>query len=153
MLCIVIGILIGSIWGWVFGNRSAWVFGMLLGWVVAIALPMKTNIKHKTYTIENLQDNSTLSGNFLLGCGNVNGSMKYALYVKEKSMFKLMLLDVEDCKIKYSTNKPTLHHYEDDYLRLFQNWWAFDFISGGTSNYIIEVPKGTIQNNYTLDAQ
>lgn len=152
MLCIVIGILIGSIWGWIFSNSSAWSIGMLLGWVVAIALPMKTNIKHKTYTIENLQDNSTLSGNFFLGCGNVNGSMKYALYVKEKGMFKLMLLDVEDCKIKYSTNKPTLHHYEDDYLRLFQNWWAFD-IKKGVCNYVIEVPKGTIHNNYTLDAK
>lgn len=164
IIMVIIGLLIG-IWvtytdSW---NRDEWemyvvhcIFGMIVcgmvGLFIAWALPMDTKVNHSVLKLENLQDNSSVDGKFYLGCGNFGSDMKYVFYTEENGMYKMMQLDVDDCLIRYSDDKPIVHVFEIYPTDAKINFFAYD---GDVFNksYVIEVPRGTIDNNYNLDAR
>lgn len=132
------------------------VIGILLGFIfslfVAIMLPMDTYDKHYSLDIETLQDNNSVSGNFFLGCGQIEGKMKYVFYYEENGLYRMMQLDYNLVQIKYSDSKPKVNVTENYPSDAFINKFAID-LNVLDKTYIIEVPKGTIKNNYNLDAQ
>jgi len=127
--------------------------GVIVGVGIAIFIPSKTEIKETVYKIEALQDNNTVSGSFFLGCGQINGDMKYVFYYQDSdSLFKLKQLPYEIVSIKYS-NETKVTRYEE-VLQKDALINKFSLGCGcGYPTYVIEVPKGTIINNYTLDAK
>lgn len=126
--------------------------GGLIGLILSIMLPMDTYNKQYSLSIETLQDNSSVSGNFFLGCGQIGGSMKYVFYYEKNGLYKMMQIDYELVQIKYSDSKPKVNVTEIYPTNSIINNFAFDF-NCFNKTYIIEVPKGTIKNNYNLDAQ
>ena len=126
--------------------------GTVIGLVVALALPMDTYQKHYTLPLEGLQDNSNISGHFFLGCGQIEDKMKYVFYYRSGEFYRMAQIDCELVNIKYSTDSPKVNVSEKYPTESFINLFAID-MDCYNKTYIIEVPKGTIKNNYTLDAQ
>jgi hypothetical protein len=166
MILILIGMVIGIVIaiyqtynGW-FNDFIAYIMssfigimiGGLLASFVAIMLPMDTYDKHYSLNLEALQDNNSVSGNFFLGCGQIEGKMKYVFYYEENGLYRMMQLDHNLVQIKYSDGKPKVNVTENYPSDAFINNFAIDLDAFGKT-YIIEVPKGTIKNNYNLDAQ
>ena len=126
--------------------------GAIIGTVVAFALPAKTEIVKTTYNLEALQDNNSVKGSFFLGSGQIEGKMKYIFYYKMDGFYKLEQADYEEVKVKYSDEKPKAERFNRKNVKdAFINNFAID--CNRYQEYIIYVPKGTIKQNYTLDAQ
>ena len=119
--------------------------------IISCLIPIETKIEKSIFEIESLQDNNSIKGRFFLGSGLINSKMVYTLYLKNGDGFKLYQLDSEIVTIKYSDSKPSLELYEEvkteNWLNQFSIKNHLDFY------YIIKVPKGTICNNFNLDAQ
>jgi uncharacterized protein YneF (UPF0154 family) len=162
IVCAIIGIVISIYqsykdWGFDFvmiflNSLIGIVIGAFLGIWISIALPMSTYNKHYSVNIETLQDNSSVSGQFFLGCGQIDGDMKYVLYFEEKGLYQMMQIKYNLVQIKYSKRTPRLNITEICPTDSWVNNFALDF-DIYDKTYIIEVPKGTIRNNYNLDAQ
>jgi len=128
------------------------IFGGLIGLVIAFALPAKTEIVKTTYNLEALQDNNSVTGSFFLGSGQIEGKMKYVFYYERDGFYKLEQADYEEVKVKYSNEKPKAERFNRKNVKdAFINNFAID--CNCYQEYIIYVPKGTIKQNYTLDAQ
>jgi len=166
MILILIGMVIGIAIA-IYQTYNGWLndfidyimssfIGILLGGalalIVAIMLPMDTYDKHYSLNIETLQDNNSVSGNFFLGCGQIEGKMKYVFYYEENGLYRMMQIDYNLVQIKYSDGKPKVNVTENYPSDAFINKLAID-LDAFDKTYIIEVPKGTIKNNYNLDAQ
>lgn len=127
------------------------LLGGLIGILIAFALPAETEMTCvETSQIVNLQDNNSVEGNFFLGTGYIEGEMKYVFYYQiDSTSFKMKQVSFYNAIIKYSDipkvekyiNKPT-----DSKINLFA-------LDNEINNYIIYVPKGSIKNNYELDAK
>ena len=126
--------------------------GATLGTVIAFALPAKTEIVKTTYNLEALQDNNSVKGSFFLGSGQIEGKMKYVFYYERDGFYKLEQADYEEVKVKYSDEKPKAERFNRKNVKdAFINNFAID--CNCYQEYIIYVPKGTIKQNYSLDAQ
>jgi len=166
MITILIAIIIGVIiaiyeiyneWGhdikMYIGNSLIGVLlGGSIGLAVALTLPMNTYDKHYSLSIETLQDNNSISGNLFLGCGQIDGKMKYVFYCEENGLYRMMQLDYKKVQIKYTDGRPKVNVTENYPSDAIINKFAID-LDIFAKTYIIEVPKGTIKNNYNLDAQ
>ena len=131
---------------------QALFIGAMLGAFIAFALPAKTEIVKTTYNLEALQDNNSIKGSFFLGSGQIDGKMKYVFYYEKDGYYKLEQADYNKVKVKYSDEKPKAELFNRKNVKdAFINNFAIDF--NYYQEYIIYVPKGTIKQNYSLDAQ
>jgi hypothetical protein len=160
---VVIGIIIGLIisdWEWdfwvIFFSFTNVLFGAIIGvfigLLVATTLPMKTYLEHSTYNIANLQDNNSVSGQFFLGSGQIDGKMQYVFYLEENDFYTMHQIEYNLAQIKHTDSIPKINVYKITQTDAFINYFAIDW-NIGDQTYIIEVPKGTIKTNYNLDAQ
>jgi hypothetical protein len=128
------------------------IIGCFIGLAIALALPAKTEIVKTTYNLEALQDNNSVKGSFFLGSGQIEGKMKYVFYYERDGFYKLEQADYEEVRIKYSEGRPKAERFNKRNVKdAFINNFAIDF--NCYNEYIIYVPKGTIKQNYSLDAQ
>jgi hypothetical protein len=131
---------------------SSLLIGAIIGTAIAFALPAKTEIVKTTYNLEALQDNNSVKGSFFLGSGQIEGKMKYVFYYERDGFYKLEQADYEEVKVKYSDEKPKAERFNRKNVKdAFINNFAID--CNCYQEYIIYVPKGTIKQNYSLDAQ
>lgn len=131
---------------------TAILIGVIIGTAVAFALPAKTEIVKTTYNLEALQDNNSVKGSFFLGSGQIDGKMKYVFYYENEGYYKLEQADYNKVKVKYSDENPKAERFNRKNVKdAFINNFAIDY--NCYQEYIIYVPKGTIKQNYSLDAQ
>lgn len=128
------------------------LIGAILGLFIAILLPMKTCEKVYSFNIENLQDNNSTNGSLFLGSGQINGEMKYIFYYKENEFYKMGQIDYDKAKIKYSNGQPRINVIQKYPVNCLLNNFSIDF-DAFDKTYIIKIPKGTIKNDYSLDAK
>ena len=118
--------------------------------LLTLFIPTITKIEKHTFELESIQDGSKINGQFFLGSGYINERMKYSFYLSEQQGYKLYSIDASDAYIKYTDGKPKLEMYQevitDDFINNFST--TLDL----KTNYKIYVPKGSILQNYTLDA-
>lgn len=128
------------------------LIGFIFGIIVPIILPTESIlVKTSSNKIECLQDNNNVSGSFFVGCGSVNNSMKYTYYYDcGDSTFVMAQLDVENVKIKYTNERPYVEKFEYKKTDKWINSFSFEL---RRPKYIIHIPKGSIMNNYNLDAK
>lgn len=140
------------------GNREMGLvlgtfIGAVLGCIIASFIPIETTFVRSFTHLENLQDNNSSSGNFVLGCGNIEGSMQYAYYVKENGYYILKTIDCKKVKINLvSSNIATLIKDEYVYTNSIINLFSIKSIKTEVQ-YTIEIPQGSIKNDYNLDAK
>lgn len=126
--------------------------GALTGLGIAFTLPMDTEEQIDSYNLESLGDNSTLNGSFFLGCGNVNSKMTYTYYMEQDGYYTLESVPCDITKIKYSSDRPMIHKYSEVPTDSWVNLFAADNLTD-TECYLIEIPKGSINNSYNLDTK
>lgn len=119
--------------------------------VATIVVPAETTTCKNTLKIVNLQDGNSLNGRFYLGSGYVGSSMKYSFYYEQSDgNYKLMQIDADLTTIKIS-DTPQITSYVKCYTDSRINDWVIKI--NYHTYYIIEVPKGSIKENFNLDAQ
>lgn len=92
-----------------------------------------------------------LNGRFYLGSGYVGSSMKYSFYYEQSDdNYKLMQIDADLASIKIS-DTPQITSYVKCYTDSRINDWVIKI--NYHTYYIIEVPRGSIKENFNLDAQ
>lgn len=161
LITMVIGAFIGVIqtdgWNKILGFFLGLFVGIMVGVIIASLIggighrvfPDKiTEEVSNTRYLEVVQDNSTISGSFFLGCGSINGEMFYSFYEQvNKDEFKLDKIRYDNATIKIirDGSKPRI---EIIHKKWQTNW-------GIWNNYrnVIYVPNGTIKNVYNLDAK
>lgn len=125
----------------------------LLGFMVALALPMKLETTQYSVPLESLKDNASVKGSFFLGCGQIEGRMKYVYYAQnEDSTFSMYQVDFNKARIKYSSGTAQVHVFTKEAASVWYNRFALDLDEGQTW-FVFEVPRGSIKNEYQLDAQ
>lgn len=127
--------------------------GGVVGVIIACILPAHYTTHKWKVNLVNLQDHSSVSGEFFLGCGQINGEMKYVLYTQEEdSTYRMWQVNYYDAKIKYTNGPPT-----EDITRVFEedNLYEKFVLLANLDNYtyIFEVPRGSIKTDFTLDAK
>jgi hypothetical protein len=127
-------------------------FGAVVAVFPALMLPVRYEEKHYSLNIVALQDNASVNGRYFLGSGYIEGNMKYMFYYEDNGYYRMMQLDTRDVQIQYSEGTPKVNATYYEPSESIINYFAFYFESPN-SRYIIEVPRGTIQMNYTLDAK
>lgn len=152
---------------WILGYIMGAFIGLLLGFMISLFLSVKLETNKYTYYLETLQDNNDISGSFFLGCGSVDGTMKYTYYYKvDSNSYKMNELynNSNNITIKYinnidDNNKPRIEYYRQEKIKpnkiLDINNFSLNInINRDPDYYVIYVPKGTIKNNtYKLDGK
>lgn len=168
MWTIIIFAILGLILGIIICDFSdgSWIGAMLLGFIVgffiAILIPAKKEKKEiiTTYELVCLQDNNSLSGNFFIGCGTINGTMKYVYYYNvttdNKKGFKQGQIDCDDdITIYYADSSPYIEQIITKNVKsegYFINHFAID-IDWVYKKYNFYIPTGSIKQDYNLDAK
>lgn len=168
MITIIICAVIGAVGGALFKYEKPYslceyvifiicaVFGLIIGACfgvfIALALPAKTElVKTESYKIEAMQDNTSIKGSFVLGCGTIEGESVYTYYYEDKGFYKLGKVKCEKALICYSDSCLKVEHFETkDKKDAFINYFA---INATEHKYIFYIPKGSIKQNFTLDLQ
>lgn len=101
--------------------------------------------------IECLADNNTTSGSFFLGCGEVEGRVKFAYYQQTKTGFKLETIDTDQVFIVYTKEKPYVEYVYKDLDP--DSFWNYFIPVTQLYATIFHVPYGSINNKYNLNAE
>jgi hypothetical protein len=136
------------------------IVGALIGFFITVLTPKDCEVVViKTTELENIKDNSMTSGNFFLGCGSINGSMVYTFYEKiDTNEFQLRTISCYVTTIAYTDSVPRIEEYSlrelnNEHNRKYTIGLSlFPYVSA-FSQYKIYVPKGSIKQNYVLDAE
>jgi hypothetical protein len=140
------------------GFGLLWIFlglggGILAGVPIGFLLPSSSElVKIREDNIECLADNSSVSGSFFLGCGNIEGEMKYVFYCRQGDLYRMYQADYDKATIKYSSAPPKVTIYEIRPKDEFKNYFGLGS-DWGNKQYEFLIPKGSIRNNFVLDAQ
>ena len=136
------------------------LFGTFGGMIISFILPAKTHDVTQTIYLETLSDNTGVpSGSFFLGCGTIGSKSQYSYYVKKDTAFFLESIDAKGVPIIFieDGSRPRIEFERNQMIKEgepgFTIWndWASDSDEDGPKR--IYVPRGTIKNAYTLDAQ
>jgi len=121
-----------------------------IGFCFACVLPSYYVVEKSIFDLESIQDGSKMQGQFFLGSGYINEQMHYSFYLNEEKGYKLYSISSNDAHIRYTNNKPKLEMLEEKKSNAFINNFSLCELK---TNYIIYVPKGSILQNYDLDAK
>jgi hypothetical protein len=166
LLFTIIGALLAFRLVWINRDRSYWgwedyfipmvlgvIAGAFIGCIIGLCMPSKTEVKYSKTNIVCLQDESGLSGRFFLGSGNIEGRMRYVFYSDNgDSTYRMQQLDYDIVSIKYTSQQPAVIKRYVTLTEDFINHFTIHSLNHLT-RFTIEVPKGTINANYNLDAK
>ena len=128
------------------GAFIGFIFFIVSGVILIFSLPKV--IEYENIPIVSLQDSIGVSGHFFIGSGYIGDKPYYSYYVKENDGFKLNNVNAENILIKYG---------ETPYVKVPKSCHSdFDWIfpcAYGSSPIEIQVPNGSIKENYSLDAK
>lgn len=134
-------------------NLPAFIPGILIGLIIALVLPERRVTDKYSLNLVSLQDHNTISGSFFLGSGQINGRMRYVLYYEtDSNTYKMFQVDYDDALIKYTDGQPKMNVSYTHSCQCLWNKFSIS-ITPDEYSYIFEIPKGSIKNNFTLDAQ
>ena len=161
IILVIIGIILAIVLGWGMDLEDILLrcfilatISLFIGLIIALALPTEREKIITYHNLEALQDGNKISGNFFLGSGNINGNMCYVFYYEENGLFKMGQLRSNSVSINYVEGKPVLETIKEmEKEDAFINYFALDHDCSFSTEYIMHVPKGTIKQNYNLDAQ
>ena len=139
----------GLLWLWL---KEGMLFALAasLGMLVALWIDGSYKVEKTSTPLMCINDGSSSEGNFFLSSGYINGEITYTYYLKIKDYYKLEQLPASDVLIKYTngqTHIVKIKRYPDSSIK---NWLG---IHPTKIRFVIYVPKGSIKNNYQLDAK
>jgi len=163
MITIIVCIILGGFLFYIFTDEDriltssiGGALGAMVGLMLAMALLEIVEAEYKvmeSYNIVSLQDNNGIHGSFFLGIGSINDKMRYTFYYeKEEGLYKMRQLNPSQVSIKYTDKNPRVEELGRVPIKSFMK--KFTLVNCKVCRkYIIYVPRGSIKNNYNLDAQ
>lgn len=154
IICTAIGLIVGIIYQILDdeGLMASIVIGFVIGLIIGFG------IKHETIEVENvvyletINDNNNINGNFFLGSGNINGVWKYTYYYRDGDAYYLEQINANGVPIKYTDDLPRIEWIETVRTDASINKWSIRPVRK-PHNFTIYIPKGSILQNYSLDAR
>ena len=150
MITILLFIIAAFVFGLLVESEFLIVFISMLGVVIAMVIDNNYVVKKSSTPLACLNDGTSLKGNFFLGSGYVDEQMTYTYYVKVKDYYKLEQLPASDVLIKYTKGPARILKVEQVEDNSFRSYFG---IGRPNTRFVIYVPKGSIKNNYQLDAK
>lgn len=133
------------------GVTLAFLIGAAVGFAISLCLPKDYVYEKATFELESIKDNSSISGSFFLGSGNINGTMSYAFYYKNSdNEYRLQTVQSDKAVIIYTDSIPVLEEYT---LRMVKNNWSILGMYDGRKEYKFKIPPGSIKNSFNLDSE
>lgn len=113
--------------------------------------PEITQVQSEHYLyIYSIEDNSNVSGSFVLGSGSVNEKPVYTFYYKAKHGYKIGTVSADISYIKEIKGLKTPEIIDECDVPIDGSFWkGFKF----NDRYIIMVPEGTIIKRFNLDSK
>lgn len=153
-VCFILGIIllfIGDIDEPISFVASTSMIGFIIGFIMATPFSEEWVKRTEVVKLELLKDNSSMSGNFFLGHGYIEGTMKYTYYVRKNNGFKLEQIDASSALIKYTKDEPRI----ETTSYTIEEFWQFgiDIFPPKEKEIVIFVPEGSIKSVYNLDAE
>lgn len=143
-------------------SKGEWAFGaVFLSVALAVILNMyfdgHNRVPEDRYTgLYAMNDGLGTKGRFFLGSGTIETSPVYTYYYKDGEQYRLTYKEANDSYITYTEGTPQLIHHGS--RQRYSNWlslgaddWQVNIYKGDP--YEFQVPQGSIQQNYVLDAQ
>lgn len=128
--------------------------GILIGSFIGIIITSfgkpPTKIVEAHREIICLKDNSSIQGNFFIGCGNTDGIMTYSMYIKSGNNINLRRINYNEVSIQFIENNEKPELIEKAEIALNRNWF---FFCDHVTEYVIKIPKNSIKQEIKLDAE
>lgn len=108
-----------------------------------------------TINLAALADGGNTSGSFFLGIGTVKDRQVFSFYTNTAGVYRLEQVDAQDAVVLESTGQP---HVEVHCTNRFNKNWNIVANNNKTcpfrsSTFKFYVPKGSVVNQFTLDAK
>lgn len=131
------------------------IVGALAGLIISAALPKKYKTDRWSEELTSIQDNGAINGSFFLGSGNINGTMQYAFYIKRGDSYKMWTIEYYNAEIMYADTPPKIDIVSTHTSTSIWNKFAIGFFWPDKEEWtcVFNIPKGSIKNNFNLDAQ
>lgn len=150
MITVLLFIIAAFVLGLLVGSELLTLFLMALGIFIAMSIDNNYVVKKTSTPLACLNDGSSVEGNFFLGSGYVDEQMTYTYYVKVKDYYKLEQLPASDVLVKYTNGPAKILKVEQVEDNSYRSYFGIGIPS---TRFVIYVPKGSIKNNYQLDAK
>lgn len=128
------------------------VIGVIVGYITIMIIidNVKTiEIQEPHCYLYNLQDNSQVNGNFILGTGRIQETQYFVFYVKDKYGFKFTKLESSICRIQETEGKPHLVRVKRILEKPNRLLKGIDLKQD--VEWIFKVPKNTVVREFKLD--
>ncbi|MFW6281663.1 MAG: hypothetical protein ACOC1O_02560 [bacterium] len=126
------------------GAFGIWIFIMLfLSAFISIGAETEEYL-YSSNKIYALDGNFETNGNFFLGTGSVDESLKYYYLVKKEGGKKIKSVHANNV-ILYESDNPRIEVYN---VRFKRNWLNNNFICISGLKYKLYIPDGSIKQNY-----
>lgn len=132
-------------------SMLGFMVGLLLGCLTAFLIGCDYYENKTIYKIESISDNSSLSGKFMLGSGNLESDMSYCFYINHSGYYTLKQIPSYRAVIKITEKNPTMEQYDKKVKRSLRSY--FGMSTRMHPRYILKIPKGSIITKYSLDAK
>ena len=167
MILIGLAFVIGTVIGWKSMGGDEWFLdgliailcgaiaafvALLIAALIGTCLPAEYVLDHQI-ELAALNDHSGISGNFFLGCGNIENEFYYVFYRKEPDGSKTFDKIKADKKAKIyeeERNDGIIEAFREDFIN--KNHWLFAVVFS-EPRYKIRIPKGSISKKFKLDLE
>ena len=143
--------ILGSI---ILGGLKSIIVTILLGAICFSIISVEADIQtvpSSNTQLYALQDSNSVQGTFFMGCGSIDGSMKYTYLIKDGDAFQLKTINTNGVNIKETDSEPHIVFYKNVYKNPKVAWWVGDVPIIDNPNPEIYIPKGTIEYGFNID--
>jgi len=138
------------------GIVVAAIFGAIISAIISSNIPVDVKpVFVSECSLVSIADQNNINGRFFLASGKIHNIMYYTFYygIEEENEigYKFGKIYVDDATIFYTDDNPKLQTFKLERIVSEHNKWT---LKEPSSEYFykIYVPKGTIRQNYVLDA-
>lgn len=157
LIFVILGIIISykcegdldNIWfGAIVGMLLGLIPSVFIGGIISIQLfgtiPLECSYSQNLVA---LKDNSSISGSFFLGYGDINSEMNYVYAVESEKGITTVTIDQDKYKvyIKYTDGQPYVEYWDAP-----EDLWR---LSAEYPYYVFYIPNGSVINAYEIDLE
>lgn len=97
-----------------------------------------------------LKDNKITEGNFFLGCGSIDGDLRYYYAEDSSSGYKVKGVDIDKCYILFDDDHPRIERYD---VAAFNKKRHYIYAIPYGYYYKLYVPHGSITTEFKVDLE